>query len=294
MSGLNRQRALHAANLDSVLRGPDGRLVELKAHQAAWSGTHPENSLAALRECYDARVARVEIDFLFRGDDLVVTHDEPRRGAKLPSLREALEVVRSTADGPTVLMLDAKGDAPWPKDRVTQFLRLVEPVRHRIFVGSPADWNLRRLREADPDLTLAFDPQYYLTWSSKTEKLPGRVGAYGYQDTHPLALRRTGPTADYLRERFAMLLALVPNAREVHLRLGFFERLLDDGFDAAKFLHDAGKLVDVWTIDAGTRHWRERVARAVAAGTDIVTTNTPRKLAAAFRERDDDGESPDL
>jgi glycerophosphoryl diester phosphodiesterase len=256
--------------------------VELKAHRAAWSGRHRENSLAALRECYEERVARVEIDFLINADDFVVTHDRPRRGAKLPRLRDALEIVRSAADGPTVLMLDAKGDAPWPATAVTRLLNVIEPVRDRIFIGSPADWNLRRLRDADPELTLAFDPQYYLTWGSKTEKLPGRVGAYGYQDTHPLALRCTGPTADYLRERFEMLLALVPDAREVHLRLGFFERMLDDGFSAAHFLHEAGKLVDVWTIDAGTRRWRERVSRAIASGADIVTTNTPRKLAAAF------------
>ena len=58
--------------------------------------------------------------------------------------------------------------------------------------------------------------------------------------------------------------------------------MLDDGFDAAQFLHEAGKLVDVWTIDAGTRRWRERVSRAIASGADIVTTNTPRELAAAF------------
>jgi len=257
--------------------------VELKAHRAAWSGRHGENSLAGLRECYAERVARVEIDFLFHGEDFLVTHNRPRRGAKLPTLRQALETVRSTPDGPTVLMLDAKGDAPWPKERVTQLVRLVEPVRDRLFIGSPADWNLRRLRDADSALTFAFDPQYYLTWSSKTEKLPGRVGAYAYQDTHPLALRRTGPTADYLRERFEMLLALVPEAREVHLRLGFFERMLDDGFDAAQFLHEAaGKMVDVWTIDAGTRRWRERVSRAIDSGADIVTTNTPRELAAAF------------
>jgi glycerophosphoryl diester phosphodiesterase len=179
-------------------------------------------------------------------------------------------------------MLDAKGDAPWPASVVTELLRVIEPVRERIFVGSPADWNLRRLRDADPALALAFDPQYYLTWSSRTEKLPGRVGAYGYQDTHPLALRRTSPTPEYLRERFEMLVGLVPSAREMHLRLAFFERMIGDGFNAADLLHSVGVLTDVWTIDAGTRAWRDRVARALAAGVDIVTTNTPRKLAAAF------------
>jgi glycerophosphoryl diester phosphodiesterase len=256
--------------------------VELKAHRAAWSGRHRENSLAALRECYEERVARVEIDFLINGDDFVVTHNRPRRGAKLPRLRDALEIVRSAADGPTVLMLDAKGDAPWPAAAVTRLLNVIEPVRDRIFIGSPADWNLRRLRDADPALTLAFDPQYYLTWSSRTEKLPGRIGAYGYQDTHPLALRRTAPTRDYLRERFETLVGLVPSAREMHLRLAFFERMLGDGFNAADLLHSVGVLVDVWTIDAGTRAWRERVARAIASGVDIVTTNTPQQISAAF------------
>ncbi len=224
----------------------------------------------------------MEIDFLFYGDDFVVTHDRPRRGAKLPRLREALEIVRSAPDGPTVLMLDAKGDAPWTAAVLMRLLRLIEPVRDRIFIGSPADWNLRRLRDADPALTLAFDPQYYLTWTARPEKVPGRTGAYGYQDAHPLALRRTVATAEYLRERFETLTGLVPGARELHLRLGFFEHMLDDGFDAAAFLHATGTLVDVWTIDAGTRRWRQRVARAIAAGVDIVTTNTPREVAAAF------------
>jgi len=273
---------LESANPGSVLRAGDGRVVELKAHRAAWSGAYPENSLAALRECYDERLARVEIDFRFRDGDFIVAHDEPRKGAKALPLREALDVVRGAPDGPTILMLDAKDDGPWPPDRVERLLRMVDPVRDRIFVGSPADWNLRRLRKVDPDLTVAFDPQYYLTWTARPEKVPGRTGAYGYQDAHPLALRRTVPTDDYLRERFETLVKLVPGARELHLRLTFFERMLDDGFNAAAFLHGAGLLVDVWTIDATTRGWRERVARAVAAGVDIVTTNTPRELAAAF------------
>jgi glycerophosphoryl diester phosphodiesterase len=256
--------------------------VELKAHRAAWSGTYPENSLAALRECYDERLARVEIDFRFRDGEFIVAHDEPRRKAKALPLRDALDVVRRAPAGPTLLMLDAKDDAPWPPDRIEDFLRLVDPVRDRIFVGSPADWNLRRLRKSDPGLTLAFDPQYYLTWTARPEEVPGRTGAYGYQDAHPLALRRTVATAEYLQERFETLTGLVPGARELHLRLGFFEHMLDDGFDAAGFLHATGTLVDVWTIDAGTRRWRERVARAIAAGVDIVTTNTPREVAAAF------------
>lgn len=281
---LNRQQTLLAANPRSVLRASDGRLVELKVHRATWSGSHPENSLAGLRECYGERVGRVEIDFRLLGGDFVVAHDEVKRGAAAVPLRDALEIVRCAPVGPTLLMLDAKDNEPWSAAQVELLTRTIEPVRDRIFVGSPADWNLRRLRTVDPALTVAFDPQYYLTWSDHDEIVPGRRGAYGYQDAHPLALRRTVPAAEYLRERFDTLVRLVPGARELHLRLTFFEHMQDDGFDVVGLLHDAGVLVDVWTLDAGTPAWQQRLAGAVAAGVDIVTTNTPRELAAALAD----------
>jgi glycerophosphoryl diester phosphodiesterase len=279
---LDRQRALEAAHPESVLHAPGGRLVELKAHRGAWSGAHPENSLAALSECFTARVARVEIDFRSRDGDFVVAHDKPRKGTRAPLLRDALEIVRTSPPGPTVLMLDAKDEAPWPPGTALSLARLCEPVRDRVFVGSPADWNLRLLRKVDPALAIAFDPQYYLTWDSRVHVVPGRRGAYGYQDVHPLALRRTVPAADYLRERVDTLLGAVNGIREFHLRLAFFERMLNDGFDAAAFAHAAGVLVDVWTLDAGTRAWKTRLEHAVATGADIVTTNTPRAFAAAL------------
>jgi len=279
---IDRQRTLRSAHPESVVRARGGRLVELKAHRGTWSGTHPENSLAALGECFAARVARVEIDFRSRGDEFVVAHDEPRRGTRVPLLCEALDIVRAAPPGPTVLMLDAKDDAPWPRSTALTLARLCDPVRDRVFVGSPADWNLRLLRKVDPALAIAFDPQYYLTWDSRVHVVPGRRGAYGYQDVHPLALRRTVPAADYLRERLGTLLGAVDRIREIHLRLAFFERMRRDGFDIAGFVHDAGVLIDVWTLDAGTRAWRSRLARAVAAGVDIVTTNTPREFAAAL------------
>ncbi len=264
------------------MRAPGGRLVELKAHRGAWSGAHPANSLAALSECFAERVARVEIDFRSRDGDFVVAHDKPRKGARVPLLRDALEIVRASPLGPTVLMLDAKDEAPWRPGTALGLARLCDPIRDRVFVGSPADWNLRQLRKVDPALAIAFDPQYYLTWDSRVHVVPGRRGAYGYQDVHPLALRRTVPAAEYLRERFDTLLGAVDGIREIHLRLAFFERMLHDGFDVAAFAREASVLVDVWTLDAGTRRWRSRLARAVAAGADIVTTNTPREFAASL------------
>jgi glycerophosphoryl diester phosphodiesterase len=63
-----------------------------------------------------------------------------------------------------------------------------------------------------------------------------------------------------------------------------FERVLDDGVaDVADIFHSLGMNLDVWTLDAGTPRWRERFERIAHAGVDIVTTNTPRELAAAAR-----------
>jgi glycerophosphoryl diester phosphodiesterase len=209
-----------------------------------------------------------------------VSHDaRSREGALL--LHDALEVVREAPPGPTVLMLDAKDDGPWPEPLVQQIASLIAPVRDRIFVGSPADWNLRRLRRVDPDVTLAFDPQYYLDHKTSRSPLPGAGSAYGYHDAHPLASRRTIPAAEYLRERLEVLLRLVPGIRELHVNLRLFEEMLDDGLDVSAVVHEAGVRIDVWTLDAGTPQWQERLTRALAAGVDIVTTNTPRELASA-------------
>ena len=253
--------------------------MELKAHRGAWSGTHPENSIDAVRECYRERVARVEIDIWLHDGDFVVAHDEPRRSKRTVPLREMLDVVRAER-GPTLLELDAKDVLPWPWPAVELLARLVEPVRDRVVFGSAADWNLRRLLQVDDKVPVGFNPHYYIDWTSRRQLLPGRRGVYGYRDDYPLARRRTVGVADYLRDRLDVLLHLVPTTREVHLRLVFFERMLRDGLDdAATLIHDAGALVDVWTLDAGTRGWRQRLDRAVAAGVDIVTTNTPRELA---------------
>ena len=210
-----------------------------------------------------------------------MTHDAPRRDEPVPRLADALAIVREAPRGPTVLMLDAKDNAPWSSETVERLAALIAPVRERIFVGTPADWNLRRLRAVDQDVALTFDPQYYLEAKGSDSPLPGRDGAYGYHDAHPLAFRRTVPPAAYLRERVAALLDLVPGIREFHVRLALFEQMEDDGFNVIAAAHDAGVLVDLWTLDAGTPRWHERLVRALDAGTDILTTNTPRELSRA-------------
>ena len=300
---------------ESVIRTAEGREVQLKVHQCVWSGAHPANSLPAIEECYRLAVARVEIDVcLLRDADFLVVHEreleESTDGSGLaaelsrhqartlrlvsrgrvweerpPLFSDVVALIRGQAY-PTLMELDLKDVEPMPWPRVEELARLVEPVTDRVIFNSQADWNLRRLLRVDPTLPVSFDPAGYLDSPAErpdedeARHLPH--GAYGYLDAHPLARARLTSVADYLADRLGGILRLVPGAREAHLRLRAFERMLDDGVaDAARLFHEQGMLLDVWTLDAQTPRWRQRLMRALAAGVDVITTNTAQALAAA-------------
>ena len=70
----------------------------------------------------------MEIDFRTQDGDLIVSHDaRSLEGALL--LRDALEVVRQVPPGPTVLMLDAKDDAPWTEAEVRRIASLIHALK---------------------------------------------------------------------------------------------------------------------------------------------------------------------
>jgi glycerophosphoryl diester phosphodiesterase len=307
---------------ESVLRAPDGRLVQLKVHSANWDPALPENSLDALAACLAAPVARAEIDVAMLADrDFLIFHDsmldrgstgsgpvasltsdaarslrlrdyrhDDEVGQRAPAtdhpvgqLSDVVDLLRSTP-APTLLQLDMKDADPWPWSRIEELLRLVEPIKDRVIFGCSADWNLRRLLRVDPTVSNGFDPMYYLDWvpdGSEPEPLPGVRGAYGYLDAHPLARESRGSTADYLRDRLGGVLRLVPGPRDLYIRLSTAERMFADGLDdLAAIVHGLGASLDLWTLDAGTPGWEGRLRLAVALGADVVTTNTPRALAA--------------
>jgi glycerophosphoryl diester phosphodiesterase len=301
---------------DSVAPRPGGGTVALKVHRAIWSGTLPGNSLAAIAETCAAQVARAEIDVQPRRDGgFVVFHDDhldrstdatgevrvlgstelararlrwqgETTAFGLCDLGDALAAI-AAAPYPTVFELDLKELEPWPWPRVEAFVRLIEPVRDRVLLGTAADWNLRRILTVDPAAPVSLNPGAYLDWTAADEGVDLPRGAYGYLDRHPLAARRLGPVREYLADRFGGIARLVPGTRELHLRLAFFERMLDDGVhDAAALIRSAGPAVDVWTLDAGSPRWEERLRRVIAAGVDVVATNTAPALAAAARRAD--------
>jgi glycerophosphoryl diester phosphodiesterase len=296
----------------SVIRTADGREVQLKVHRALWSGAYPENSLPAIEECYREAVARTEIDLqVLRDGDFLVLHDQEldasttgsgpvgnltRHAAQALRLRfqggvsaerpplfsEVVALIRAQAY-PTLVELDVPGLLPLPWPRVEELARLLEPVKDRVILNG-ADWNLRRLLQVDNTLPVSYDPWVYLDWVPEGDPEEQEIqlprGAYGYFDAHPLARERFSSVADYLADRLGGLARLVPGAREAHVRLGMFERMLDDGvMDAAAIFHRQDLRLDVWTLNAGAPRWEERLARVLDAGVDCITTDTAHALA---------------
>jgi hypothetical protein len=157
---------------------------------------------------------------------------------------------------------------------VDEIVGIVSPIRERVTLAGCEDETLRRLAAADPLLSVGFNPQYHLDWLPPDlwEEL-GLPGADGWFD-------RTGGRTP--GERLRAVRALVPTAGELHLRLEAFERLqFETKGEAAELLHDDGWAIDVWTLDAGMTDWRSRLHAAVAAGVDMITTNTAPILASA-------------
>jgi glycerophosphoryl diester phosphodiesterase len=304
-------------NPASIIHSATGREIQLKAHRCLWSGAYPENSLPAIDECYREAVARAEIDLHLLSDgDFLVLHDptvertttgtgavgdftrteaqalrllvEGRPSSLPPPLLSEVVALIQHSPAPTVLELDLLTFQPMPWVRIEELVRLVEPVKDRVVLNG-YDWNVRRLMEVDRTVPVSYDPAAYLDWVPEGDPEEAELGlprgAYGYLDAHPLARERLLPVADYLAVRLEAIARLVPGAREAHVRLATFERMLNDGAaDAAGLFHRQGTRLDVWTLNAETPQWRERLARMVDAGVDMISSDTPRVLSTASRD----------
>ncbi len=280
--------------------------VALVAHMGALSGAHRPNSFAAVRECFEQGIGRIEIDVhSLAGGDFIVTHarkleqETTGRGPVGRATAGDVRAARFLPDGPygddpddrpallsevaamaqgceTELQLDLKDWRPMTAERVEALVRAVGPIRERAIVSSGQDWNLRRLHAADPTLAVGFDPGLYLDYLPVGEPgfLPRTPGAYGYRDDHPLALGRSEEPAAYLRERMDALMAQAPAAREWFLSYRLVLQMLDDGLNAAAWLEDRGIDANVWTLDYEGEASMRVLERLAAAGVVRVTTNT--------------------
>lgn len=289
----------------------------LLVHHAANRGRpyHPA-SLRGLRACLEAKARIVELDIIPLADgDFALIHDQllekatdgegyvamstadqirrlhyTRRGIAsdqpVGTLNQAIALVQ---DHPHLqeLQLDLKPDSPPSEVWLEALVLLIEPMKSKIRVTSPADWALRRLRVLDPELRLGFDPLLYLDVETKKRPRPKgippfRVGAYGYRDAHPLSSRIWASPGDYLAARAETLRAQVPDIKMWCIRASLLSRALDEGFDWITYLHEQGAEVTAWTLDPDKPGDVELAQRLVAAGIDRISTNDAPNLAAAL------------
>jgi glycerophosphoryl diester phosphodiesterase len=201
---------------------------------------------------------------------------------KVGFLEDALALL---ADYPETqrLQVDLKPFTPLAPAVLQALLTLIEPVKARVQVTSVGDWAIRALAAASPQLSLGFDPLLYLDLPSDEPRPkdipPFRAGAYGLLDDHPLSAFRWGSLADYFAARASALLTQVPRGCDWFIRAEVLETALQAGFDWIAFLHQAGALVDAWTIHVRQHEQVERAKFLVARGLDALTTDTPAQLA---------------
>lgn len=284
-------------------------------HHAAKRGDHsfPPNSLPAIQHCLAASARVVEVDISpLAGDDFLLAHDadlarfttgqgmvaglapEAASGLRLtwrdaatphpPALlSQALDLLGQHA-GPVELQLDLKIHTPLIGPELGQLVVLLEPLGSKVRVTSGADWALRRLHALDPTLPLGFDPLLYLDDPDSAGRDAGvppvQLGAYGYYDDHPLASRRWGSPAEYLRERAECLWSQMPFAGVWYLRAQLVLRALKDGFDWIDFLQRRGVEVAAWTLNPDRPADIAAAQRLAALGVDRITSDDPAGLAA--------------
>lgn len=286
-------------------------------HMAALNRQYPPNSLEAIRACLDADAPFIEVDIVALADgDYLLVHDltlegettgrgevgvlaaaeadslylRERDGEPSPyhpaRLREVVALFAQHANTTARLQLDFKNVLPLADDAPLAWLvEIVEPISEQVIVSSGADWQLRRLRHLAPNLELGFDIQFYLDWRSPGAPVdprlpPYRQGAYGYWDDHPLATTRLQSTPEYLADRCAMLVLLVPDVTTFYIDHRLLVQSLDDGFSWATALHNYGIKLDAWTLDVGNPIAEANARRLLEAGVDQFTTNTPTALRA--------------
>lgn len=280
------------------------------------------NSLEAIRACLEARAAFIEIDVTaLADDDYLLVHDPDlesettgkgavgkcpaaqahdlyfvHRGRatsfRVPLLSEVVALFEEYSTT-TRLQIDFKNMVPFPNDEpLRRLLRLIEPLGDRAIVSTGADWQLRKLRTLAPRLDLGLDVHFYIDARLPTEpgtpvdsaQYPAKLGAYGYWDDHPLATRRFWSTPEYLADRCAFLIGVVPGISTFYISHVLLAQSLDDGFNWAEALHTRGIKLDAWTLDADKPIAITNAKRLLAAGVDQFTTNTPRELATILAD----------
>jgi len=283
-----------------------GRDLSLTCHSGLRAGRGLPNSLEGIRDSLDAGVFRIEIDVHSMADgDFLVSHasrlDESTTAsgsvgrltrdealalqrkddsnARPPLLSEVVALAEQYA---SELQLDLKDWRPLTPERVRALVALMEPLGERAIVSSGQDWNLRAIAGYTNSVRLGFDPDHYLAAESRRVPVPARLGAYAYRDDHPLAIGRSQPVDEYLRQRIDDLLSKCPNADEFFVEFRLLVQAADEGVSLPELLHDRGVAVSAWTLDYEGGKSIATLKKLSSIGVDCVTTNTSQQFVEAL------------
>ncbi len=281
-----------------------GRVRTFCCHSATLSGSWPANSLAAVRECLAADVARLEVDVRFVADDsMVVFHDRALDGATTgagllaahsrQSLRpvryrgtaEPLcfleDVVDALAGTETVLQVDLKGLGIYTARQFGLLVEALAPIRDQVVAGSQAHWNVRPLAAAG--IPVALDPT--LHWHFSTARTggdglsPRSLGRHGLWDDSPLAQLAGVGTAQYFAARVEDLLAVIP-AVEWMVDVGTLFHIESLGMRLGDILEARGVRLAAWTLhDEGEERNAANLQRLFDLGAEVIITDAPSTLA---------------
>lgn len=289
---------------ESLLPDVNGRRRVFCCHSATLSGQHAPNSFAAVRECIEARVPRLEVDVRFTADDAMVCfHDAEldrlttgsgavglhtavalraiqfrATSEPLCFLEDVVELVRSSS---TILQVDLKLSRPITPARVRRLEDALEPLGDEVIVGSQSPWNLRRLSR----VPVAFDPTLFFNYTSaKRQALyPRQRGLHGFWDDSPLALNPHASAEEYLRTRIEELQGLVPAAVEWMVDIGTILRMAELGVRLGDVLAASEIGLAAWTLSERDP-LQSTLDRIWEAGTTTVITDVALAVSQLFRK----------
>lgn len=170
----------------------------------------------------------------------------------------ALLLGRSAPHPDALLQLDLKEDlAALDEETIAGFAASVAPfARHAILSGGDFD-AITALAGTVPHLRTGYDPTPWDAAARPTDK--------------------TGYAAF-----IAKALARAPHAEMIYLAWEIVLGADRAGFDIVRAIHDAGRRIDAWTINAVTPTTLARVDRLLALKVDQITTDDPEGFAKAL------------
>ena len=280
---------------------------------------YPANSFEAVRASLEAGAAWIELDLqaLQNGDylilhdddlahtssgtgkasttssdalgDLFIKKDEQITPYRVPRLSELVRLFQDFGNN-TRLQLDFKNFYPFPTDEPLQrLLDLIAPIKERVLVSSPSDWQLRKLKRLSPELNVGFDIMLHFdlrdpSWKYPDHAPPYRQGAYGYHDDYMLSAMKIWSVRDYLQDRAEMLIHQVPDVRALFISHRTLIHSLDDGFNWMDSARHYGIDIAVWTVDVDNHYSMGNARRLKSAGFNHFISNTPLALAEALSQ----------